>query len=191
MKTDRAIDSFALLVLLASTLAFAQQADAPLAFTPAQTKVSYGLDASLHTVHGTFDLKSGSVHFNPATGEISGAIVIDATSGKSGNSGRDSKMHKDVLESAHYPEIVFRPDHVEGKVLPEGSSIIQVHGTFAIHGAEHPITLPVHVQMAPAQWTADTTFSVPYVEWGMKNPSNFFLHVKPSVEIEIHATGAK
>jgi len=190
MKTDR-VACLALAVFLASTFAFAQQSDIDLTFAPAQTKVAYALDASLHTVHGSFDLKKGSVHFNPVTGEISGAIMIDATSGKSGNDGRDAKMHKDVLESPRYPEIIFRPDHVDGKVLPEGNSTIQVHGTFAIHGAEHQITLPVHVQMAPAQWTADTTFSVPYVEWGMKNPSNFFLHVKPSVEIEIHATGTK
>jgi hypothetical protein len=27
------------------------------------------------------------------------------------------------------------------------------------------------------------------VKWGLKNPSNFFLHASDTVEVEIHASG--
>ena len=41
-----------------------------------------------------------------------------------------------------YPEIVFRPDRVDGKVAAEGRSEVQVHGVFAIHGVEHEMLVP-------------------------------------------------
>src|SRR5271165_5339273 len=60
---------------------------------PAATKIDFTLSATMHTVHGTFKLKSGRIHFDPSTGKMSGAIVVDATSAETGNSSRDAKMH--------------------------------------------------------------------------------------------------
>jgi polyisoprenoid-binding protein YceI len=151
---------------------------------PAQTTVQFKLSATLHTVHGTFKLKRGAVRFNPASGQISGEIVVDAASGNSGDDKRDRNMHRDILESAKYPDIVFTPDRVDGSVATQGASQIQVHGTFRIHGAPHEITLPLQVQMNNGQASVKTTFTIPYVQWGMKNPSTFLLHVGDGVEIE-------
>jgi polyisoprenoid-binding protein YceI len=156
---------------------------------PAHTTVQFKLSATLHTVHGSFKLKHGAVRFNPATGKISGEVVVDAASGDSGSDGRDRRMHREILESAQYPEIVFTPDRVDGAVAPQGASQIQVHGVFRIHGATHEITLPVQVRMNNGQASAKTSFSIPYVQWGIKNPSTTFLHVGDKVEIEA-ATGA-
>jgi polyisoprenoid-binding protein YceI len=74
-------------------------------------------------------------------------------------------MNKQVLESAKYPEITFRPDHVEGKVAESGSSDVQVHGMFGIHGSEHEITVPAHVEFSPDHWAMTARFIVPYVKW--------------------------
>jgi len=60
---------------------------------------------------------------------------------------------------------------------------------FAVHGAEHELTLPFEVEAAGGQYTATTHFQVPYVKWGMKNPSTLFLRVSDSVEIDLVATG--
>jgi polyisoprenoid-binding protein YceI len=151
---------------------------------PARTTVQFKLSATLHSVHGSFKLKRGAIRYNPATGKISGEVVVDATSASSGNDGRDRRMHKEILESAQYPEIVFTPDRVDGAVAPQGASRIQVHGMFRIHGAAHEITLPVEVRMNNGQASARTSFSIPYVQWGMKNPSTTLLHVGDKVEIE-------
>jgi polyisoprenoid-binding protein YceI len=182
---------FILLLLALTTSAPAQTRDDVLEFAPANTTVHFTLDTSFHTVHGSFDLKRGAVHFSPSTGAISGEIVIDATTGQSGNDGRDRKMHKDVLDSAHYPDIVFRPDRVEGNVAPQGPSTIQVHGTFSLHGADHEMTVPVQVEMAPNSWTVTCHFSVPYVKWGLKNPSTFILRANEAVALDIHASSPK
>lgn len=177
--------------VLACLLAATAIAGAPeivLQCDAAQTAADFNLGDSLHTVKGSFALKSGEIHFDPATERISGEIVFDATSGQSGNKGRDRKMHKDVLESAQYPEIGFRPDRVEGKVAASGTSSVQVHGMFRIHGAEHDITVPTDVTPQADHWNVASHFSVPYAKWGMKNPSLLFLRVGNSVDITFHGT---
>ena len=178
------------LLLLAATLLYSSATRAQemtVALDPARTEIHYTLGALAHTVHGTFKLKSGTIHFDPAAGKVSGAVVVDATSGTSGNDGRDSNMHRTVLESQKYPEIVFTPEHVKGTVNPQGASRLEVSGIFRLHGQDHPMTLPIALQMNAAEATASTQFSIPYQAWGLKNPSTFILRVKDTVDLEVHA----
>src|SRR5271166_1480191 len=153
------------------------------------TTVKFTLGDVLHTVAGTFHLKRGSLGLDVASGKMTGEIVVDAKSGESGSGLRDRKMHRDVLESERYPEIAFRPDRVDGTVLLQGKSSVRVHGTFNIHGADHELTVPAEVEMFPDHWTATLHFAVPYVKWGLKNPSNLFLKVSESVDIDLATAG--
>jgi polyisoprenoid-binding protein YceI len=179
--------TFALLTVLLASPGFAEQAT--LELDPAQTQVNFTLGDVLHTVHGTFKLKRGTVKFDPATGHASGLVVVDASSGNSGSGARDHKMHKDILESAQYPEITFAPQQVQGRVLPQGVFKVQVLGTFTIHGSTHPLTLVIQAHLAGEHLTSDTQFTIPYQSWGLKNPSTLFLRVNDSVDISIHAVG--
>jgi len=176
-----------LLTLLIAPASHAQ--DSVVQVEPAQTKIEFSLGSSLHTVHGRFALKSGTIHFDPAGGKISGAIAVDATSGESGNGGRDARMHREILESAKFPEIVFTPTQIKGAVAAEGTSKVEVSGRFRLHGKEHDVTFPVEVVAEGQKLQVAIHFVIPYVEWGLKNPSNFFLHASDKVEVEIHATG--
>ena len=155
----------------------------------ARSRVEYTLGAVLHTVHGTFKVKEGAIRFDPATGKAAGAVVVDATSGESGNTGRDKRMHSDILQSRSYPEITFAPDRIEGPIASEGESAVQVHGLFTIHGQPHEITVPAQVRVTGGEAEAAIRFVVPYVKWGMKNPSTLFLRVSDKVQIELHAVG--
>jgi len=152
-----------------------------------RSTVEFTLADVLHTVHGHFKIRTGAIRFDPSTNKISGDVVVDAASGESGSEGRDRRMHKNILESGRYPDIVFSPDRVDGTVAAQGASDVRVHGLFRIHGAAHEITLPVHVQMADGKATATTHFTIPYVKWGMKNPSNLLLRVSDKVDIDITA----
>ena len=183
----------ALLVLIALPQHAAPQPPASsLVFTvdPAQTSVDWTLGSSLHTVHGTFALKRGSLRVDPATGKASGEIVVDATSGKSGNDGRDKKMHKEVLESGRFGEIIFRPDSVSGKLETQGETTVQIHGIFVLHGSEHELTVPVQANLSGDHWTGRAKFSAPFIEWGLKNPGNWLLKVEHSVNIDLELKGA-
>lgn len=177
-----------ILTLLWASIAASAQ-DKALQLDPERTTIHFTLGAALHTVHGTFRLKHGALSLDPASGKLTGEIVVDTRTGESGNGTRDRKMHREVLESERYPQIIFRPDRVEGTVAAEGKSSVQVHGIFSIHGTDHELTVPAEVEMRPDGWSATVHFAIPYVKWGMKNPSTLFLRVSESVEIELVAAG--
>jgi polyisoprenoid-binding protein YceI len=158
-------------------------------FDPATTQVTFTLGATMHTVHGSFKLKSGEIRFNPSTGDASGSVVVDARSGDTGNASRDRNMHGHVLESAKFPEIIFTPDHLTGSIAPQGISVVQLSGRFQLHGQEQPVTLSATVERGASgdPWHVSTKFPVPYVQWGLKNPSTFILRVGNTVDLEISA----
>lgn len=174
---------FPILALIAIP-ALAERID--LEINPA-AKVNWTLGDILHTVRGTFKLNKGDFWFDSGSGQAGGLLVVDATSGESGNNARDRRMHKNVLESARYPEITFVPDRVDGKVARTGDSELQLHGMFTIHGGTHEVLMKVKSHMEQQKITATLSFTVPYVKWGMKDPSNFLLKVKDFVEIDIQA----
>jgi polyisoprenoid-binding protein YceI len=176
-----------LLAILASGTASAQ--DLALTLDPQHTVINITLSDVLHTVRGTFLLKQGNLHLDPTSKKLTGEITVDAKSGQTGNGMRDRKMHREVLESERYPEISFRPDRVEGAVALQGKSSIRVHGIFNIHGADHEFTVPAEVEMSPDRWKATLHFVLPYVNWGMKNPSTLFLRVSESVDIDVITSG--
>jgi polyisoprenoid-binding protein YceI len=172
--------------------AHAAAVETPVVLTvdPAQSSVHWSVESSLHTVHGTFQVKRGSVTVDPATGKAQGEIVVDATSGQSGNDSRDHRMHKEILESGQYAEVIFRPDHVDGTIAAQGNSDLKLHGVFTLHGSDHDFTAPAQAQINAKQWKGSAVFTVPYIEWKLKNPSNFLLKVKPDVEIRIDLGGS-
>lgn len=187
---------FNLLLFSATLVAWAQTPATPtsssglsLTLDPSQSKVHWTVDSSLHIVHGTFELKSGALHYDPKSGKASGEIVALASSGQSGNGSRDKRMHKEILETATYPEAVFRPAQVDGKVAPSGASDFKLSGILSIHGSDHDLTASVHAEITGDHWHGTGTFQVPYVKWGIKNPSNFLLKVNPVVDVELEMSG--
>jgi polyisoprenoid-binding protein YceI len=175
-------------IALPTVSASAQATDFKL--DPTKTTVKFTLDALLHKVDGTFQIEPSRLQLDLATGQASGKISVNAKSGATGNAMRDRKMHKEVLESDEYPNIEFRPDRISGAVARSGKSPVIVHGMFQIHGVDREISVPAVVEMTGDDWTATIHFTVPYVKWGMKNPSNLFLHVADTVEIDLNAAGS-
>jgi polyisoprenoid-binding protein YceI len=173
----------------AQTAAATPAASLSLTLDPAQSKVHWTLPGSLHTVHGTFLVTRGTLSFERDSGKAGGEIVVNARSGESGNESRDARMHKEILETVKYPEVLFRPAQVEGKVAASGPSDVKVHGTLSVHGTVHEITALVHAELTGESWKGSAKFDVPYVEWGIKNPSNFLLKAGKVVSIEAEMAG--
>ena len=157
----------------------------------AQTDIKFTLADVLHTVHGAFQLRKGTIRYDPATGKAGGEVIVDVGSGNSGGGARDRKMHKEVLESARFPDAVFSPTSVDGKFQPQGTSELEVHGLFQIHGASHELTLHAHVETSGDRLTTVLRSELTYTQWGIKNPSTLFLRVSDKVQLEIRASGRR
>jgi len=174
-------------VFAVSASAFA--AEQTLRLEPAETRVSFTLGATMHTVHGGLFVEKGLIRFDLESGDASGEVVLDARRTETGNAKRDKKMHKMVLESERYPTIVFTPQSIEGQLEESGRGDITLRGTVAIHGAEHALTLVAEVEREGAGVSAELSFTVPYVEWGIKDPSVFMLRTAKEVEVTVELYG--
>jgi polyisoprenoid-binding protein YceI len=182
-----------LTLLLPAGFACSQSSSAAvdLRLDPATTSIHWTLGATAHTVHGSFQLKSGAIHVDPATGNASGLIVIDATTGQSGDKARDRRMHRDVLESAKYPEITFRPVRVLRQDSPlnlTAPGMFTLEGILTLHGQEHSLSLSVTLRPGPNGLSGQTQFDIPYVAWGMKDPSTYILRVEKQVHLTVEAS---
>ncbi len=166
-----------------------QRTEQVLDLEPEATEVTFALEATGHDVAGALYLHTGRIRFDAETGIASGEVSIDVQRAETGNEKRDKTMHKKVLESEQHPLIVFKPERLEGEIAAEGASEVQLIGTVTLLGKEHPMTLPTTVEIAGSEVTARTTFAVPYVEWGLHDPSIIFLRVAKVVDVTISAAG--
>lgn len=178
----------AFLVAFTSTLAAAAQQQT-LTINPSASSVAFGLTGTGHEVHGSFHVSSGTITFDRTSGKASGSIVVSAGSGDSGDKGRDKKMHNDVLDVEHYADVTFQPRSFQGTLAASGDSTIQVTGVFTLHGAAHDITVPMQIHIDGDNVTAKGSFIVPYVQWGLKDPSIFILKVAKEVHIDLNLAG--
>ncbi|MGA3343413.1 MAG: YceI family protein [Terracidiphilus sp.] len=171
---------------------------APVAFGQHQTftanpdasKIAFTLGGTGHHVEGTFHVQSGRINFDRSAQTISGAVVVAAGSGDSGEPSRDKKMNSDVLEVARFAEVSFVPKSYQGAISAAGDSTIQVTGVFTLHGTPHDLTVPMQIHIDGAGLTAKTHFTVPYVKWGLKDPSIFILKVAKEVDIDLTLVGS-
>jgi polyisoprenoid-binding protein YceI len=174
-------------VLLCAGLAEAQMTT--LRIDPRQSEVSFTLEGTLHTARGTFQVSDGEVKFDRKTSAVSGEIRVSAGSGNSGNETRDKRMNKDVLEAGQFATVSFKPQQMSGALAESGDSTVGVSGIFTVHGLSHPLTVPVSIHMEGGRCVAKTHFVVPYVQWGMKDPSTFVLRVTKEVSIDLTLVG--
>jgi len=171
-------------------LAAAALPAAELHIDPATSRVTFTLKASLHTVHGTLPLISGEIRFPETGGPATGTVVFDATRSATGNGSRDRKMHGTVLETGTYPRIVVHVSQVTGTLPPAGEARLTIHGTVSIHGGDHPVTIEATVHRDGNQIHGAGSLVVPFVRWGMKDPSVFLFRTakEVTVHLDIHGT---
>ncbi len=179
---------FLALPLLLAPMALAQQQT--FTVNPDTSQVAFALGGNTHHVDGAFRVQSGKIDFDPSTRSITGFVVVAAGSGNSGEPSRDRKMNSDVLDVAHYAQIIFEPKSFQGNLAPSGDSTLQVTGVFTLHGTPHDLTVPMQIHIEGTALKASTQFTVPYVKWGLKDPSIFILKVAKVVDIDLTLAGS-
>lgn len=182
------ISALAAIALISPARLFAEQHTFVL--DPERTSLTFELGATGHDVHGLLHATGGAVSFDTETGAASGEITLDARHTETGNRKRDKTMHKKVLESEAHPLIVFRPERVEGEIATAGSSELDLIGEVELLGASHELTLHTAATIENGEVAAKITFEIPYVEWGLHDPSTFILRVAKVVHVSVDAHGS-
>jgi polyisoprenoid-binding protein YceI len=176
----------ALAVLLAPVVLAQQQT---FVANPDASEVKMTLKTTHEVVNGTFHIQSGSLEFDGSAATMSGSVVVLAGSGKTGNGSRDKKMNKDILEVEQHATVSFEPKSYAGAIAPSGDSTIQATGIFTLLGTPHEITIPILVHLEGTTATAKAHFVVPYIQWGLKDPSFLFWKADNDVAIDLFLTG--
>jgi polyisoprenoid-binding protein YceI len=159
-------------------------------FDPQSTEIHLKVGSLPRDVRGTFQFKGGAVAIDPDSTLAQGELLVDASTGHTGNAARDKEMQEEVLESKRYPSIFFHAEHLRGQVpKADGSSDVIAEGMLNVHGTDHPLQLKVHLVRVGSALSATTHFNVPYVEWGMKNPRGAFFHLGKTAQVDVSAKG--
>jgi polyisoprenoid-binding protein YceI len=166
---------------LAQNQTFAVNSDA--------SEVKITLNTTHEVVNGTFHIQSGSIEFDCGAPKMSGSVVVLAGSGKTGNDSRDKKMNKDILKVNEYASVSFAPKTYTGTIAHSGDSTIQVSGVFTLLGNPHDLTIPMQIHIDGSKATAQAHFVVPYVQWGLKNPSFLIWKAENDVAIDLDLVG--
>ncbi|MBB5338621.1 YceI family protein [Tunturiibacter gelidoferens] len=180
------------LAVVALALIFAPAALAQhqtFAVNPDTSEVKMKLNTTHEVVNGTFHIQSGSINFDRTASHISGIVIVATGSGKTGNDSRDKKMYKDILKVDQFATVSFAPKAYNGTIAASGDSAIQVSGVFTLLGTAHDLTIPMQIHMDGSKATARAQFVVPYVQWGLKNPSFMFWKAENDVAIDLNLVG--
>lgn len=156
---------------------------------PASTTIQFTLGSTMHEVEGVFKLTGGEITFDRTTGEASGRIIVSALTGDTANEKRDKKMHEKVLESAAFPEIVFTAHRIDGDLQPQGESEVTLSGTMELRGTVHEFAIPASVRMEGDRLSGTAQFIIPFIEWGLEDPSVFIFRVKKEVQVTLDLAG--
>lgn len=157
---------------------------------PERTSVDFLLDATMHTVHGHLGSASGRIAFDPASALATGELVIDLADAETGVSRRDRKMHEKILETDRYPTAVFRVNRLDlPQSLQQGRNELQLHGELELRGARHAVAVPAVAILDGDRITATAWLEIPYIDWGLEDPSFFVLRVAKTVRVEIETAG--
>jgi YceI-like domain len=181
--------SFAALAVavILSPAAFAQYQI--FAVNPDASEVKITLNTTHEVVNGTFHIQSGSIEFDRNSPKMSGSVVVLAGSGKTGNGSRDKKMNKDILQVEQHTTVSFEPKSYAGVIALSGGSTIQVTGIFTLLNTPHEIVVPMVVHLEGSTATAKAHFSVPYIQWGLKDPSFLFWKADKDVAVDLVLSG--
>lgn len=183
--------SLSIVVLMALFASGAHAQHETFVVNPDASTIEMTLNATHEVVHGSFHVQSGSVGFDVDAGRMSGTVIVLAGSGRTGNGSRDKRMSKEILRAEQYATVSFEPKSYAGVLAPSEDSTLQVSGIFTLLGTPHKVTIPVSVHLDAAGATAKAHFVVPYIQWGLKDPSFLVWKADKVVAIDLLLSGIR
>jgi polyisoprenoid-binding protein YceI len=199
-----------LAAVLATTAGPASAEEAKATYTfgtyEARTNVTFVSEADLETIHGVTHKVSGSVTYDPATGDATGRLVAPVKELRTGIELRDAHLRGEQggvwLEAAKHPEIVFELT----KTTPVAGTKDQFdyQGRLTIHGVTKdwkgratirfiPASVAGPAKLGAGDWArVKTSFDVPIRDFGIVIPEGVGPKVSATwrVSIDLYGTTA-
>jgi polyisoprenoid-binding protein YceI len=150
---------------------------------PATCEAGFDLKATMHTVHGSTTSLTGEVRVEPEDAgrlKFSGKIAIGAASLETGNDKRDATMRSKSLLVASFPNIDFEPERFTPSGPPgaDGSIPGVLAGRLTIRGQTRAQEMSATLAPHGERIAASGTFDVDWAEFGVPDPSSFFLRIE-------------
>jgi polyisoprenoid-binding protein YceI len=116
-------------------------------------------------------------------------FTVDVTTLKSDRSMRDSRIHRQGLESDQFPTATFKstaPVDVPPSTLSGGATKVRVTGDLTLHGVTKPVTIELDVQLNESRIEVVGNYKFPFTQFGMTPPSiGGFVSVEPDATLEL------
>ena len=186
------------LVLLVTLPALASAAPALHNITKkGHADVRFTLDAPLDSIVGVTDAVSGSAHFDPETGAISGGrFTVDLGTFRTGISLRDEDLREEFFEVSKFPNAILEVQRIERKSegkpplgqIEQGTAV----ATLLLHGVDRPVRIPVQFQAVQAGGRSvlhlKGAFKLILSEYNIKRPKVLFLKLGEVARVDVQAT---
>jgi hypothetical protein len=185
--------TLAAIVLMGSgSASLAKPGTLRITLTAEKTQLTFELGAVFHTVHGKGLIDDAVLTYSADTGELIGSIGLAAAGVTTENQRRDHKMHQQVLKSAEHPRIALILRRADGDLNTTTGGALQIEADLELLGEPHPLSFPVEITILDPEsgsFRASGAFSVPYVAWGLEDPSSVFLRVDQEVQVTFSTGG--
>jgi len=80
----------------------------------------------------------------------------------------ESTMNDTVLETARFPEIVFKSAGVASNKIGDGRYQVKVNGELSLHGATRTVTVPVQLSVLGDEFRAEGEMSLSQSDFGIQ-----------------------
>jgi polyisoprenoid-binding protein YceI len=155
-----------------------------------RSEVRILLGATLHTVPGSAPIGPATLTWDTESGEASGQVVIQSAELDTRIDARNAKMHEIVLKTLEHPEIIFEATGFELRQPGDDEMRFVLRGALTLVGTTQQIEFETHARRrGDDSWKARADLNVPYVEWGLEDPSMPLFGVDKHVAVEVKAIG--
>ena len=191
------------LTILAVLLAVAMHAAAATTFRIQPGKpnlVRFVSKAPLETFEGKTHQVQGHVVLDPAAlgDSIDAVVEVDLASLDTGLSLRNKHMRENHLETEKHPKATFRGGKISDLSRPNleagQKTTFVLAGTFALHGVERPLSVPVEMspEAAGGGLRIVTRFPVALADYKISRPSFLVMQLQEvqQVSVELVATSS-
>jgi polyisoprenoid-binding protein YceI len=156
-------------------------------FVPEKSDLHFELPTTLHLVRGKVPEWTGEVEVDPGQpGVLRARIAIKAVSIVTSSKGRDANMHRKVLESTAFPEIVFQAATYKGdlgELSPGRSFTTEITGDLTIHGVTLPVQTSIECEILADHAIIVGAVPLHWKDFRLRDMSNLFNKVRDPLTV--------